>query len=120
MNDRKEKLRHYKETSRPMGVVRVFNSSNGKSLVEASRDTRAALNRHQFQLKMGSHRNASLAEDWNQLGPEVFRFEVLDTLEPAKEPGYDPSADLATLEEIWLEKLNPYDEQGYNQRKRRD
>ena len=28
--------------------------------------------------------------------------------------GYDPKADLRALEELWLDKLSPFDERGYN------
>ena len=35
-----------------------------------------------------------------------------------EDPLYDYKEDLKTLEELWLEKLQPYDEKGYNQRKK--
>ena len=119
MDDRKEKIRKYKETPKPMGIIRIHNSRNGKSLVEASRDVRASLNRHQAQLKMGRHPIAALASDWNAHGPQAFSFEVLDTLEPPDRLDYDPTADLRVLEDMWLDKLQPFDDQGYNKRKLR-
>jgi hypothetical protein len=30
--------------------------------------------------------------------------------------GSDPGEDLQALKELWLEKLEPYDERGYNRR----
>jgi hypothetical protein len=65
---------------------------------------------------MGLHANRALQEDWNEFGPEVFEFETLDTLKPPDSPDYDPSGDLRALEEMWLEKLSPFDERGYNAR----
>jgi hypothetical protein len=65
-------------------------------------------------LKMGSHRNPALAADWKNLGPEAFRFEVLEALKPLDEPGYDPGEDLEILEGIWTEKLQPFGDKGYN------
>jgi len=118
MDDRKEKIRKYKETPKPMGIVRIRNLRNGKCLVEASRDVAATLNRHQAQLRMGMHPNAALLRDWNAEGAQGFAFEVLDTLEPADRPNYDPTDDLRVLEAMWLERLDPFDERGYNQRKR--
>ena len=112
--DRKARLREYKETPRPMGVYRVRNTTNGKSLVGSSINLPAMLNRHRAQLQMGSHRNRALQQDWNELGPDVFEFEVLDLLKPSEEAGYDPSDDLRVLEQLWLEKLLPYGERGYN------
>jgi hypothetical protein len=117
--DRKARIRQYKETPRPMGVYRVRNTVNGKSLVGSSVDLPAMLNRQRAQLKMGAHSNRTLQKDWSELGPEAFEFEILDTLKPPDRPDYDPTDDLRTLEEMWLDKLSPFDERGYNGRPRR-
>ena len=50
--DRKELIRKYKETPRPMGVYQVRNTRNGKALIATSLDLNAALNRHRAQLRM--------------------------------------------------------------------
>jgi hypothetical protein len=118
--DRKSRIREYKETPRLMGVYRVRNTASGKSLIGSSRDLPGMLNRQRFQLESGLHPNRTLQKDWNQLGPEFFEFETLDTLKPPDQPGYDPSEDLRILEEMWLEKLSPFDERGYNGESRRD
>jgi len=104
--DRKELIRKYKETPRPMGVYRVLNTVNGRSLIATSRDINAGLNRHRAQLRMGGHRNRAMQDDWNELGPDAFEFEVLDTLSPSELPDYDPTDDLQQLESMWLEKLS--------------
>jgi len=117
--NRKAQIREYKETAQPMGIYRVRNTANGKSLVGSSVNLPAILNRHRAQLKMGLHSNRALQEDWNQLGAEVFEFETLDLLKPPEQPGYDPSDDLRVLEEMWLEKLSPFDERGYNGTRKR-
>ena len=62
----------------------------------------------------GAHPNRELQSDWNRLGEGVFVFEVLDTLKPSDQPGWDPAGDLRVLEEMWLEKLSPYPPKGYN------
>ena len=112
--DRKTRIREYKDALRPMGVYRVRNTANGKSLIGSSINLPAILNRHRAQLAMGLHTNHALQKDWDEFGPEVFVFETLDTLKPPDQPGYDPSADLRVLEEMWLEKLSPFNERGYN------
>lgn len=117
--DRKALSREYKDTPRPMGVYRVRNTANGKSLVGASTDLPARLNRHRAQLTLGAHPNHVLQTDWNTLGPDVFEFEVIDTLKPSDQAGYDPSDDLQLLEQMWLEKLSPFDERGYNTKLKR-
>ena len=76
--DRKSLIRQYKETRRPMGVYRVRNTVNGKSLIGASADLPARLNRIRAQLGMGRHPIQDLQQDWNNLGPEAFEFEVID------------------------------------------
>ena len=43
-----------------------------------------------------------------------FVFEVLDTLPASDEPGYDVKGELRVLEELWLERLQPYGARGYN------
>jgi hypothetical protein len=112
--DRKELIRRYKETRRPIGIFRVQNTLADKSFVGASLDLPSMLNRQRFQLVHGSHPNHALQQDWNRLGPEAFAFEVLDTLEPPERSDWDPSDDLAVLEQLWLDKLRPYGERGYN------
>jgi len=104
--DRKGLIRAYKQRRPPMGVYRVHNTVTGRALVAASRDLPSILNRHRAQLSMGSHSSRALQADWIAHGPGSFVFEVLDTLHPPDEPGYDPVADLTILEDLWLEKLS--------------
>jgi hypothetical protein len=113
--DRRSLIRQYKEAVRPAGVFRVHNTANGKSFVGRSTDVASMLNRQRAQLGFGGHPNRALQNDWNALGPDAFEFEILDTLTPPEsQPDWDPSDDLAELERLWLEKLAPYGERGYN------
>jgi hypothetical protein len=114
MTDRKTLIRQYKENRRPMGIFRVRNVANGKSLVGACVDLPAMLNRQEFQLRSGGHPNRELQKDWDASGPDAFRFEVVETLTIPDRQDYDPADDLKTLEELWLESLSPYGERGYN------
>jgi hypothetical protein len=111
--NKRELIRAYKATPRPMGIYRVHNTAAGRSLVRQSVDLPAALNRERAQLRLGAHRNGELQRDWNALGPDAFVFEVLDTLAPRNEPGYDPADDLAVLEAMWLDQLKPFAPGGY-------
>jgi len=115
--DRKALIREYKQTPRSMGVGAVRNTANGRTLVLASRDLTALLNRHRAQLRLNAHANRALQADWDTLGPDVFEFVVLDTLAPKDTPDYDPTEDLRTLEELWLEKLTPFEPAGYHRHK---
>jgi hypothetical protein len=104
--DRKALIREYKQTPRTMGVGAVRNTANGRTL----------LNRQRAQLRLNVHSNRALQADWNSLGADAFEFVVLDTLAPTPVPDYDPTADLHTLEALWIEKLNPFEPTGYHRR----
>lgn len=115
--NRKALIREYKERPRSMGVYQVRNRVDGKVLVGASVDLPAILNRNRAALRLHSHTNRALQDDWNALGPDAFAFEVLDTLELPDDRDYDPSDDLRTLEALWLEKLSPFGERGYHKQR---
>ena len=114
--DRKAIIREYKESRRPMGVFQVRNTVTDQVFIGASTDLPAMLNRQRAQLRLGAHANRRLQADWQTHGPEAFVFEVLDTLAAQDEPGHDPKDDLRVLEAMWLEKLAPFDDRGYNSR----
>ena len=112
--NKKELIRTYKETPRPMGIYRVHNTRSDRSLVGRSVDLPAILNRERSQLRLGVHRNVALQRDWADLGADAFVFEVLDTLEPPEgQPNYDPAEDLKVLEAMWIERLQVVGERGY-------
>lgn len=103
--DRKVFNRKYKNTPRPAGIYRVRNSVTGKLLVGSATDLRGMLNRQRFQLETGRHPDRELQSDWDELGAEAFKFEILDQLKPSDEPGYDSTEDLAALKKMWIEEL---------------
>ena len=74
------------------------------------------LNGKQFQLKMGSHVNKELQEDWNQHGEEQFVFEVLEILKENQNEYVDTKDELKKLEQKWLDQLKPFGEHGYNKK----
>ena len=112
--DRKAQIRAYKESPRTMGIFEVRNTVSGKRLIGAATDVPAMLNRQRAQLRLGAHPNAQLQADWNALGQDAFTFEVLDVLAPPDDPAHDPRPDLDVLQTLWLEKLTPFAELGYN------
>jgi hypothetical protein len=114
-SSRAELKRNYKEKPPPMGVFAIRNRSNGKVLVGASLNVNGALNRARFELTTGIHRTCpALQEDWVRHGADAFSFEVLDVLPPSEEPGADPKEELKVLEALWLDRLRPYGDAGYN------
>jgi hypothetical protein len=115
--DNKRLKREFKENPRPSGVFLIRNTVNGKVLVGTGLDIAGIINRYRFQLTKGSHHNKKLQADWNEFGGEKFDFEIVDQISASEGVARDPRADLKLLEELWLEKLQPFDERGYNERK---
>lgn len=115
--NRKALIRAYKDTPRPMGIYRIHNVRDDRSLVASSVNLPAVINRERTRLRFGGHPNAALQRDWNSLGPDAFAFEVLDTIKaPDGQPEYDPADDLAVLEALWIDRLQPFGDRGYGQR----
>jgi group I intron endonuclease len=114
--NKKEAIQNYKLNPPAMGVFQIRNLSDGKVFVGSSMNLKGILNRHEFALKAGGHANKFLQRDWNERGGENFAFEILEELEPRE--NLDDRTELTFLEDLWLEKLEPYGERGYNERKK--
>lgn len=112
--DRKALTRKYKTTPRTMGVAVVRHEATGKTFLFAGTDINSLVNRYRTQLRIGGHPNKLLQGDWTAHGEAAFTFEVLDTLVPKEGSESNPAEELAVLELLWLEKLEPYPPKGYN------
>ena len=117
--DKKELKKQYKQNVRPMGIFQIKNLTNGKIFIGGAKDLNGKINSVKFQLEINSNMNSELQQDFNKYGKENFLFESMDLLEPKEDPNYDYTEDLNVLEEMWLEKLQPYDDKGYNKRNKR-
>ena len=113
MKSRKELNREYLERPKPAGVFQVKNTINNKVLLGSSLNLEGPLNKHKFMLKIGTHHNKALQQDWNEYGPDHFVFEILEVVEVKDNPNFNLKDELTLLEQIWLEKLQPL-EHGYN------
>jgi len=112
--DRKEELKRlYKETKIEGGVYQLKNTKNDKILIESTPNLKT-INGKQFCLDMGTYQNKQLQEELQEFGAEVFVFEVLEVLKPPKEGHFDAKDALKKLKEKWLDRLQPYEEHGYN------
>jgi hypothetical protein len=116
--NRKDLIKTYKQTIQPMGIYQIRNTNSGKLFLGSAKDLRGIMNSNKFQLKSGLHRNKEMQKDFNDVGEEGFAFEIVDSLQPGEDAGCDYTAELKTLEAMWLEKLQPYGERGYNARPR--
>ena len=115
--DRKKELKEmYKQIEIQAGIYQIRNTVNNKVLVVATANLKTMTGRGSF-FGTGTHFNHALQKDIEQYGKDAFVFEVLEVLEKKKEPGFDEAWELKKLEKKWLDKLEPYDEQGYNPKK---
>ena len=113
----KELTQQYKNASRPLGVFLIRNNHTNRLFLAGGIDLRGTMNRHKFQLASGTHPNRELQADWNSLGPHSFEFEIIEELEPRSESSFDPKAELEFMEKMWLDRLKPYGQIGYNKAK---
>jgi len=111
---RAELKRAFKETPPQAGIYQIKNTQTGKLLVGSSTNLHGPLNKHRFILSIGRHDNAALQSDWNHFGPDAFSFEILEIVKPSDHPSFCLQDELTLLEQIWLEKLQPFGERGYN------
>jgi hypothetical protein len=114
--DKKALKLNYLQTPRPIGIFSVRNLVNEKVFVGKSENLDGIFNRTKFQLKANCHNQKDLQTDWNELGSEKFEFEVLEQLESRE--NLDIKKELEFLEDLWLEKLKPFGNCGYNEPKK--
>ena len=113
INRRKELIRQYKEIKIEAGVYQIKNTKNQKVFVTSTPNLKT-MNGKPMMLRGGVHKNKKLQEEWNKFGEEAFVFEVLEALKEKEEGYFDKTGELKELEKKWLEKLQPYGENGYN------
>jgi group I intron endonuclease len=114
VKSRKDIVTEYKERQKPAGVFHVKNTVNGKVLLGSSLNLEGPLNLHKFMLSTGHHDNKTLQQEWNEYGADKFVFEILEVVKVTTNPNFNLDDELTLLEQIWLEKLQPFGERGYN------
>jgi len=120
MSDRRKELKlAYKLTPPPMGVYRFKNNKTGKFLIGSSMNLTGRINSFRLQLNTDTHPNKPLQSDWKVYGSDAFTYEVLETIKPAEISQDQWRNAVSQLEEKWLDKLQPYGDNGYNKQKRK-
>ena len=115
VKSRKDIQSEYKERSKSAGVFQVKNVVNGKVLLGSSLNLDGPLNGHRFMLEISGHTNKALQKEWNEFGANKFVFEILEVVKVNDDdPNFNLDDELTLLEQIWLEKLQPFGERGYN------
>jgi hypothetical protein len=111
-NRRNELKDEYKQLKTYMGVFKIINKVNGKIYVDSCPNLKNKWLTLQSQLEMGRFANSQLQEDWKKLGTGAFVYEVLEQKEADEVT--DRRWKLKQMEKPWLEKLQPYGDNGYN------
>ena len=109
----RELRRRYKEDPPTGGVYAIRNLANGRLLVGSSANPEGALHRARFELQLGGHRDRLLQQDWQQFGPDAFRFELVDRLKQNEDPAFDARAELQGLLALWRAELGAEHLAGY-------
>jgi len=121
---KKELASAYKQSFRPMGVYQIRNVENGKIFVDSSFDLVGTRNRLDFLKQMDMNTITELKQDWKTYGADCFMFEELDRIKQQEDEVFDEfeqkkyQEEVAVLLDMWLEKLQPYADKGYNKPKR--
>lgn len=100
------------------GILKLTNLENNKIYIEKSKRLQALENRIKFELKMGSLSNKELQEDYNEYGLDSFKFEVLERVDLEGLGLKEANLKLNQAEKKWLDELEPYENNGYNRRKK--
>jgi hypothetical protein len=117
MKSQKELKEEYRQRKEVGGVFQIKNTVGNKIFIGSYADLNAAQNSQLFQLRIGSHPNTALQEDYNQLGAGNFTFEILAEHPKTDDPNVDFRKELKKLEQMFIEELQPFGDNGYNSRK---
>ena len=117
MKDKRQLKREYQQTPPAMGIFLIRNNRNDKVFVGSALNLPGIINRHRFALERGLHANKRLQADWSEAGSDNFAFEIVDELSASVQGEVDYRKELTSLEDLWLERLKPYGERGYNEPK---
>lgn len=88
------------------GIYKITNKVNGKIYVGSTTDFCGRWNSHLDGLKKQKHPNRHLQFAYNKYGEESFEFEILLEIKNIEQ--------LIEFEQIFLDKLLPFNDNGYN------
>lgn len=104
---RRALARQARDAFPPMGVFAIHNLATGRVRVKTSRNVPGAINRMGFELRQGTHRDTLLQAEWNDMGPDRFRVDVLEMVNQRVDPAFDYASELVLLEALYTAELAP-------------
>ncbi len=96
-----------RDTPRTMGVYAIRDRASGYLVVQASPNLDGAINRHRFELRLGSHRDRRLQAAWSERGESAIDFDVIELIRPKPDPSFDAAEALALALTLWRAELLP-------------
>ena len=114
MVSKKELIKEYKMNPPEMGIFRIKNKINNKIYLIASKNLPATYNRFPTTFIIGNYFIRDIQKDFDEFGQEAFEYDTLDVLERKDDPNYDYTDDLNELLNLWIDKLQPFDDKGYH------
>lgn len=116
MLDKKQITRDYKQQKQPAGIYAVHNKVDNKMYIGTSKNLPAVIRRFEFTLQMESFPYQELIDDYKKHGKDNFEIKILDELELKNETEKEITAELNSLEELWIEKLKGEGVSFYNKK----
>jgi len=110
----KKMIREYKEMETFFGVIQIKNNINGKVFIDVVPNIRNRWHFYKLNVNNQFYTNSDLQKDWNNYGEDSFSFEILYQKEASKVDNV--RKELKVLREEWMDRLQPYEENGYNKR----
>ena len=110
---RKQLVEEFKQIKTYMGIIQITNKLSGRIYVASYPNLKNKWSTLQMQLDLGRFANARLQQEWKEFGADAFTFEVLEQKETDQVT--DMRWEQKQLLKPWLEKLQPFDDRGYNQ-----
>lgn len=92
-----------------MGVFAIHNLATGRVRVKTGRKVPGAINRMGFELRLANHRDTLLRAEWNDMGPDRFRVDVLDMVKQRVGPAFDFASELVLPAALYTAELSPGD-----------
>lgn len=106
--DRKRQLQEAYKNRKVVGCVFIVrNAKNGRFYLNYSDVSAAAKNTFDLAVSSGTAYKPVMINDWKEHGASAFSFEILEEIEKTEEQSdREFRDDLATLTDLWLEKLS--------------
>lgn len=111
---KKELKQSYKEKRFKIGLFQIKNTQNNKVFIDKSMDLESIWNRHKFQLKLGSHSNKGLQNEWKSFGEEHFEYAILTEIKQTENTSTDYTGELKDLLALYIDDLKPFGDKGYH------